>query len=259
MASKASFHFIIINTRHTYTCSFSSLMIPKCYSNNYSWSIEIFYSSRISLGGIHSLQNCTGLCNPSETGRKQPGISTRLTPDWPKKTQRGEVTRQGQGQWLGKDRGLCAMGPLCCGRGPAASQEGRKWGVLWPGFGARKWESAGIRITEGYAWVLKVSSSHLLIREVISYQLAGKTSWRWCWDLNQLSLLHIHSSFCPLEMFSLAISFLAEVSKTEIRLWFLPLLFWIFLQSSFTHLLSLNSSWQREWGEWMCRNIPQFG
>lgn len=56
-------------------------------------------------------------------------------------------------RWLAKVRasGYARNGGLCavC-RGPAASQEGRKWGVLWPGFGTRKSGSAGIRISEGY-------------------------------------------------------------------------------------------------------------
>lgn len=68
--------------------------------------------------------------------------------DWSKKTQSGEVTRQGQGQWLREE-----WASVPCAGGRVASQEDRKWDVLRARFGARKLGSAGLRITEDLNWI----------------------------------------------------------------------------------------------------------
>lgn len=146
MALKASFHSIIMNTRHSYTCSFSShlswllnviaIITAKVlkYLTQVGSFLEEFIFCKIVLAFTTPVRHA-GSSQPSPpsswlTGQRRP--------------REHKVTSQGQGQWWGEEWGLYAVG-----RDWAASQEGRKWGVLWPRCEAKKLGSAGLRITEG--------------------------------------------------------------------------------------------------------------
>lgn len=188
MASNASFYSFIINTRHTYTCSFSShpswflnviaiitAEILKYFTQAGS-SLEEFILCKIVLAfTIPVRQAGSSHASPPSsrlTGQRRPREMKWLA----------KVRASG----YAKNQDLCAV----C-RGPAASQEGRKWGVLWPGFGTRKLESAGIRITESYielglksqlipspCWPMRYQLERLLVTSLQAKLVGGNAETR---------------------------------------------------------------------------------